>query len=323
MIDLMNLTPHKVSGSLLDKIFLFYGAPGTRKTSIAVGDKDKSLLIAFEIGYKFIDGVHAAPIGRWYDFKMLIEQLKQKEVKEKYTTVVIDTLGLAYRECEKYILAAKGVSELKDIPWGQGWKLVREEFEKTIHSIPQMGYGLVLIAHSEEKYDDKDKLSVRIDLDKRAASVVKGLADFILYARKEPSDETGEETVYVYSATNADIEVKTRARFFPRRFEFTYDNLIKALRIAVEKQDDFFGTESLETPDFSPYQEKEQKEVLKKLQDEVTKLGMKLMETAFSKKVETLMAENLEGVRVSETSPGHIPALSTLKDALLEIEKSL
>ena len=94
-IDLMNIERNVVTSSPLDKIFLFYGEPGTRKTTVAAGDVEKTLLIAFEIGYKFIPGVMAQPVTKWYQFKEIINQLDNIEIKKVFSTVVIDTVGIS------------------------------------------------------------------------------------------------------------------------------------------------------------------------------------------------------------------------------------
>src|SRR5690554_4722268 len=190
MNSLLNIKPHVVTSSPLDKIFLFYGEPGTRKTTVAVGDVERTLLFAFEIGYKFIPNVLAKPVSKWHEFKHQLTLLEDPAVKEKFKSIAIDTIGLAYKACVSYICASHGVTELSKIPWGQGWAMAKNEFERTINSIPQMGYGLTMIAHSDESIDEEvGSVTAKVDIDKRPSSVIKGLADFILYARKEPSDE--------------------------------------------------------------------------------------------------------------------------------------
>jgi hypothetical protein len=42
-----------------------------------------------------------------------------------------------------------------------------------------------MVAHSDELNDEKNGLSVKVDIDKRPSAVIKGLADFILYTRKK------------------------------------------------------------------------------------------------------------------------------------------
>ena len=200
----------------------------------------------------------------------------------------------------------------------------KNEFEKTINSIPQRGYGLVMVAHSDELNDEKNGLTVKVDIDKRPSAVIKGLADFILYTRKEAKDGNPDEmTVYAYSSTkNERIEVKSRARFFPKRFEFTYENLLEGLKFAIEEQDKFYNTKSVEEPDFTSYKADEAIDI-KELQDSIIQLATMLFETAAADLAQNVIAENLHGIRVSETTHLHLASLFAIKDRLTEIKKGL
>ena len=218
-MDLLNIKPNVISESLNDKIFLFYGEQGTRKTTVA-GNFEDSIIAGFEIGYKFISGAIAQPIQTWTEFRNFLRQLRKPEVKERFKTVVIDTVTIAYSMCNDYVLAPLGVSDPGDLGYGKGWRAVRKEFEKAIMSIPQMGYGLVLIAHADEMQEkESGNVTAKVDIDKRPAAIIKGLADFIFYTRKEYRD--GSEglpedlTVYAYSGL-VDIESKSRSRYFAK-----------------------------------------------------------------------------------------------------------
>lgn len=321
MIDIKNIEKNIVSSSMHDKIWLFYGPPGTRKTTVATGNEEKTLLVAYEIGYKFIPGIRAAKVNNWHGLKDIIRQLDDPEVKEMYDTIVIDTIGLSYKSCMNYVAAKEGVTEIGEIPYGRGYSRSKNEFEKAISTIPQMGYGLIMIAHSDELNDEKNGISVKVDIDKRPSSVIKGMADFILYARKEALDnsESGEMSVYAYSeSSNPNIEVKTRARFFPKRIEFTYENVVNALAEAVQKQDEFFGTESTDQPNFDMYKEEEID--LTSLQNEITNLAKDLMKTPLVEQVNVILSRELKGTRVSETNKTHIEALYSARDQLIELK---
>ena len=54
------------------------------------------------------------------------------------------------------ITEASSILEIGEIPYGLGYTLAKNEFEKTLSMIPQMGYGLVMIAHSDELNDEKN-----------------------------------------------------------------------------------------------------------------------------------------------------------------------
>lgn len=324
MFDITKISGNVVTRSMYDKIWLLYGPPGTWKTTTATADVDVTLLAAYEIGYKFIPGIKAINLTNWSGLKELIRQLDKPESREMYKVIAIDTIGLAYKSCIASICARKGVQEIGEIPYGQGYSLAKNEFEKTISMIPQMGYGLIMIAHSDELNDEKNGISVKVDIDKRPSSVIKGMADFILYARKEPKDgaENGEMAVYAYSeSSNPNVEVKSRARFFPKRILFTHESILSALDQAITDQDEYYHTKSTSEANFDVYKERETD--IKELQEEITILARELLNTNLAERVSHIIQRELKGVRVSETNKVHIPALHAIRDELVELKKDL
>lgn len=327
MVDVKTLTGNVVTSSIHDKVILAYGPPGTWKTTFATGDKERTLLGAYEIGYKFIPGVKAVNLTNWHGLKDLIRQLKDPDVQDLYDTFVIDTIGLAYKACVSYICAKEGVTDIGKIPYGQGYSMAKNEFEKTIHLIPQLGYGLIMIAHSDELNDEKNGVSVKVDIDKRPSSVIKGMADFILYAHKEKLDESdrhddAEMGVYAYTETkNENIEVKSRARFFPRRILFTYENFVAGLAYAIAKQDEFFGTVSVSEPNFEQYAKTEVDiETVKK---EIVVLAEQLFKSALVEKAQNAISRNMRGVKVGAAKQIHAAQLFATRDELIEVQKEL
>ena len=324
MVDIKKIERNVVTNSMFDKIWLFYGPPGTWKTTVATGDVDRTLLGAYEIGYKFIPGIRAVNLTNWAGLKDLIRQLDDPESKKMYRTVAIDTIGLSYKACMSYICGRKGVQEIGEIPYGQGYALTKNEFEREISKIPQMGYGLIMIAHSDELNDEKNGISVKVDIDKRPSSVIKGMADFILYARKEAKDgaEDGEQAVYAYSETsNPNIEVKSRARFFPKRILFTYENILKSLKEAIDKQNEFYQTESTDKENFEIYQESEVD--LPLLKEEIINLAQEIMQTTLSEQAIKALEQELRGTKVSQATKNDIPSLYAVRDQLIDLKKSL
>lgn len=316
-MDLLNIQKHVISESLNDKIFLFYGEAGTRKTSVAALFEG-SILAAFEIGYKFISGVRAQPIQTWAEFKQFLRELKKDEVKAIYKTIVIDTVTLSYSACSKYVLNQFGVSDPGDIGFGKGWRAIRKEFEESILSIPQMGYGLVLIAHADEM-EDNGNIRSKVDIDKRPAAIIKGLADFIFYVRKEYRDDAEatvkNQTVYAYSQL-VEIESKTRSRYFAPRFEFTYENLQLEMKKAIEEQK---KVEGIVTVQASESLHELQEEDFDQLKLDVLNLARELMDTDAADLAEKAILGTL-GFAISKASKIHRPQLEVLEQELLDIK---
>lgn len=77
-----------------------------------------------EKGYNAIPGIMAQPINNWAEFKKVLRQLKDEKIKEKFSTIILDTVDIAYDYVTKYICAnAKrsdggfGVDNISDIPF--------------------------------------------------------------------------------------------------------------------------------------------------------------------------------------------------------------
>lgn len=212
--------------------------------------------------------------------------------------------------------------------YGIGWKKIRNEFETTIYSIAQKGYGVIMLAHSDEveKEDPNTKqkyIHTKIDTDKRPETIIKQMADFVFYLRKEIKDGT-DSTPTVYAYTNlVQIDTKSRSRYFAPRFEFTYENLCAELEEAVKKQYEaenaIMPSDYIET---NPYVTKEVD--FEKLKSEVIGLAQKLMSNDTSINDTTALLQNMfKGTPVSqvEPSPAMIETLQVAYTSLEEIRE--
>ena len=113
--DLLSLQPHRVSRDLTGYITYIYGAAKTGKTTLAT-QAGNALLFAFERGYNALPGVFPVDVTSWGDTRALVRELKKKEVKEKFQTVIFDTVDIAGTLCEKYICAQNSVDKIGEIP---------------------------------------------------------------------------------------------------------------------------------------------------------------------------------------------------------------
>lgn len=115
------------------------------------------------MGYGAISGVKAADVTKWSQFKQILKQLETPQAKEMYETVIIDTVAIAYTLVEQYVCQQNGVQKIADIAFGAGYGAVKKEFEDSLRKVTQLGYGLVLIAHSAtriEKTADGSEIEV-------------------------------------------------------------------------------------------------------------------------------------------------------------------
>ena len=244
-IDILNITPHKVSRDLRGYSVFFYGEPKSGKTTTA-SKFPKSLLLAFEKGYNAIPGIMAQPVNKWSEFKQILTQLKKEQAKEMFSTIIIDTADIAYDYVTKYICdnakrsdGGFGVDNISDIPFGKGYSLVAQEFDECLRSIVQMNYGLVLISHATDKTfkDESGEEYNKIvpTLDKRATNIVSRMTDIIGYSRAI-TDENGQDSVKLFMRGTQRYMAGSRFKYTPDYIDFSYENLVDAIAGAIDQQ---------------------------------------------------------------------------------------
>ena len=242
-IDILNIEPTVISRDLKGKYILVYGKPKTGKTTLA-SRFPKNLLVAFEKGYNAIDGIKAVDINKWADFKLVLRQLEKPEAREMYDTITIDTTTIAYEMCEQYVCAQNAVQSISDIPWGQGYSATKKEFEKCLRKITMLGYGLVLISHIEtrkEKTSDDSEIEILApSMPKRCYEVVNQIVDIIGYISTE-WDDMGNSIRWLYTRQTPTVMAGSRFKYLAPKIKLGYDELVKAINEAIDKQRDMDG----------------------------------------------------------------------------------
>lgn len=248
-IDLLNLQPSVISRDLKGKFVCIYSIPKAGKTSLAC-QFPKNLLFGFEHGWNAISGAMAVDITKWSDFKLYLRQLEKAELKEKYNTITIDTVGLAWEMCEQYICTQNGVQKIADIPWGGGYTACKKEFESCLRKITQLGYGLVIIAHSEKRVEKRsDDSEVEIlgpAIPKRAYDIVNQLVDIIGYI-DVTWDEDGNSERWLYTRKTPTIMAGSRFKYLSPKIKFGYQELVDAIANAIEKSEKLDGAVVVDT----------------------------------------------------------------------------
>lgn len=307
--NLMELTPHVIDPSLNGKIFWFYGEPSTRKTSVATKFPG-ALLLATENGYKFINGVIAQRISSWGEVKQVYRQLKNPEVQEKFKTIVFDRADTLYDYCKQYICSIKGISDLGELAYSAGYTAAKKEFNSIIKGIESLGYGMVFITHDKVDMEKQTKQ----DLENNAAKVLRGYADFTFLLKKEVLNDV--DTVVAYSQRN-ESDTKTRARYFTSSFEFTYENLEKELRNAIEKQIQMEGIEVQVRE-----RQVEQTRSFEEVKESVIQLYTHFVqiEHAEVENINNIIAGQMQGVRISQAPESYYDKLLVIETYLLGIE---
>ena len=236
---LTSLKPHVVSRDLRGYSVLFYGTPKSGKTTIA-SQFPGAVIFAFEKGYAALPGVMAQPINSWNEFRRLLVELKEEETKKMFQTVVIDTADIAYDYCQKYICDDAGVDNIGDIGYGKGYGMVEDEFDTCLRKIIQLDYSLVLISHSTERTEKDEQgneyQKIEPTLDKRGRKICERTCDIIGLSRPVLNKETGQMQTRLFMRETPRFVAGSRFKYIPDSIDFTYDNLVKAISDAIDKE---------------------------------------------------------------------------------------
>ena len=237
-IDIFSIKPSVISRDLKGKYVLIYGKEKSGKTT-AAASFPKALLCAFERGYNGLGGVMAQDINSWSDFKTVLRQLEKPEAKELYQTIIIDTVSIAWDQCEQFICRQNGVQKIGDIPWGGGYSASKKEFESALRKITMLGYGVVLIAHNASRIEKNAEGSeieiIYPDLPKRAAEICNGIVDIIGYIGTEW--DNGVAKRYLYTRETPTLFAGSRFKYMAPKIPFGYNELVAAIADAIEKSE--------------------------------------------------------------------------------------
>ena len=240
--SLLNIKPHIVSKDLRGYSVLIYGDPKTGKTTTA-SQFPKALVLAFEKGYNAIPNIMVKDINTWGEFRKTLTELKDPQVQEMFHNIIIDTADIAYSLCEKYCVnmacdEKHTYETIADIPFGKGYKLVMTEFDECIRKILQMGYGLILISHSQNKsFTDEtgtEYNKIVPTLDNRGRLVCERTCDIIGYSRAVEV-EGGVKTKLFLRGTPRFV-AGSRFRYTPEAIDFKYEALVNAIGEAIDKE---------------------------------------------------------------------------------------
>ncbi len=185
-------TPKKTK--LTDHTVLIYGPPKIGKSTWCA-QAPGALFLATEPGLNSLE-VYQEPIASWAELLLACRELAKKE--HKFTTVVLDTVDIAYKLCVRHVCAEWNIKHPADLDYGKGFHLCNGEFERVLGKLAMLPTGLVMVSHetvSTIKTPTGDYQKAMPTLPGKASEVIKGMADFILYCNLEQKrDEDGKVT---------------------------------------------------------------------------------------------------------------------------------
>jgi len=149
-MGIKKLPTKKTKGSFdfQDLIHLYYGAPGTGKTTFASRLPQNNLFLATEDGQRALT-VYKQDVLTWPDFLDVITLLEAGE-GEKYYSVTVDTVDNLFWFCENYVCKKNRITHMSDQEWGKGWAALKTEFKTAVTRLQNIGIGIIFISHAKE-----------------------------------------------------------------------------------------------------------------------------------------------------------------------------
>lgn len=246
-IDIFSLEPSKISRDLKGKFLLIYGQPKTGKSTFG-SQLPRSLFLNFEQGTNALAGIRSVPILRWSDFRKVLTQLRKPQAREMYDSIVVDTASIAWQLCEKYICQRESVDSIREIPWGQGWSMLRNEFSECWREITLLGFGILFIAHSKEKptemrdEDGNEITAVAPDLPNQCYQIVNSIVDIIGYLQVQMNND-GTSERYLYTRSTPTVFAGSRYQYLAPKIKFGYQELVDAIGDAIDQAVEKDGAE--------------------------------------------------------------------------------
>lgn len=244
-----------ISTKLSDMKITIAGRPKSGKTSLFYeilkreGGLDTGLLFAFEKGYNFLDGINVVDIESWSDFIDAIDELEDDN--EGFVYVGIDTIDIAGRLCQEYVLRKQSTKDGKryeamaDIPFGKGYELVEAEFSRQFARLDRIFGGWMGITHDKDK-TVKEKSGLEYDKTMMSATgrtgdYIKNSSDFIVFIDiqtektrdKETRKQTVKENRKIRFRGDGTTEAGGRISKVPEEIDYDVDLFLKTISDAV------------------------------------------------------------------------------------------
>lgn len=300
LVDILSIEPQVISRDLRSKYLLLAGAPKIGKTEFCTMAPD-ALVLAFEIGTNARPGAMIQKIDTWSTFKLVLRQLEKPEAKQKFSTICIDTVAIAYDLCEQFICAQNGVQKIGDIPYGGGYSALSKEFDSALRKITMLGYGLIMTCHLKENADEDGKIvGYKPDLNNRCLKIVNGLVD-IIGVITQTWTENGESQRWIQTRSTPTITAGSRYKYLAPRIPFGYHEFLEALGAAIDKEQENGAVVS----DTAPI-EMVEKLSYKQIREEASQLWTQLVEqdpenaTTILKKVEMIFGRAIKLSEITE-----------------------
>jgi len=172
--------------------FLIYGTSGTRKSTFCANLPDP-VFIDVEGGLDSIDVASYDHHREDNTYDKLVETLDMLLADSQgYKTVVIDSLDWVQHLVEKKICDDNNVSEITELKWGNGTKILKTlsfDILDRLLSMFQQGLNVAVICHCDERMakapDGKAYPQYDLLVHKKVSDTYRQRADMVLFAARK------------------------------------------------------------------------------------------------------------------------------------------
>ena len=325
-IDIFNPKISKVHSSIEGKSLLIYSNENKVGKTAQSARMPKPFYLRFEAGINAVNGLAFADLTSWREFKDVNKQLTDPkyidQAKEMYQTIIFDTVDVAAKWCESYICSCEAVNDLRQIPYGGGYKKFENEWFNEINKLTNAGYTLIFIAHAKETtVTDPDTNEEYVQMvpfgSTRDIKLIRDLCDLIGFVKSNGLDTEGNEIPSsIYFVNTKYFVAGSRFKYMPKVVKpFTAENLQAVIKEAIEKEEAESGKgityaefKASETVEKMPFEE---------LMNKVGEAGTKLAETKGIEVLQSIVEEVLgTGKKVSACTEKQYEAVATIYDMI-------
>lgn len=236
--------------------------------------------------------------------------------------------------CESFICSREGVELIGDIPYGGGYKMLRNEFNDALRSIPMMDFGLVMISHAVTKTvtdsSGAEYSKTMSTLPDRPRGIVLGMSDIIGFA--EGIIHENEQKTILHLRESPRFEAGSRYKYMSPVIQFNYQSLVDDIVQAIEREEEEKGssavTDKHQNAYISPVERTfedirgEANDLVGKIINEKTPEEQSELANQIKKIVETHLGQKLMLKDATESQKDHVELISLdLKDLLDLLEE--
>ena len=119
-----------------------------------------------------------------YDFETFVKVLQEiEEGKHDFKTIIIDLVDDLKVMLQKYVCDKYGVDDEGEVPYGKGYRDVKNTWQKLMVRLNQLPYNVIFISHIAEKSENNQTIEIP-SLDQKFYNMTMGRCDMSIKCRK-------------------------------------------------------------------------------------------------------------------------------------------